>query len=246
MTTKHPASRHHPSYHSSRQRLFTLIELLVVIAIISILAAILMPALRRAKETAMGISCISNLKQIGIALANYAGDYNGLIPPANSSKSVMLVENGGYVPRTTTVCPSISHKLHRDWNSWGYNPILNERDTFWTKHFPASSVIFDPAHAPGSDPTPHRYSWIRPDRCDKPSEVANMADAGVIQAWGFWTTGTVIWNSPLRQDGEGTPVVGGSASGHESRAFRHNNLSNALYFDYHVEATPFPQVSCHQ
>lgn len=64
-----------------RKKLFTLIELLVVIAIIAILAAMLLPALNRARMMARKAACQSNLKDIGLMFQQYANDYDHVVPP---------------------------------------------------------------------------------------------------------------------------------------------------------------------
>jgi prepilin-type N-terminal cleavage/methylation domain-containing protein/prepilin-type processing-associated H-X9-DG protein len=72
---------------------FTLIELLVVVAIITVLVAILLPALGSARETAKTTACAANLRSIGQGIAFYATDYQGFLPPSNFWKGLQLTAN---------------------------------------------------------------------------------------------------------------------------------------------------------
>jgi prepilin-type N-terminal cleavage/methylation domain-containing protein/prepilin-type processing-associated H-X9-DG protein len=80
---------------------FTLIELLVVIAIIAILAAMLMPALSKAKQKAWTVGCLNNLKQLEVCWHLCALDHDDRLPPNNS---VMLI-GGGALARDISWCP---------------------------------------------------------------------------------------------------------------------------------------------
>ncbi len=82
-----------PRARSRGQRAFTLIELLVVIAIIAVLAAILFPVFSQAREKARAISCLSNQRQIGLALMLYIQDYDERYPQEHPSTSNPVVDD---------------------------------------------------------------------------------------------------------------------------------------------------------
>ena len=69
---------------AGKRRSFTLIELLVVIAIIAILAGLVMPALNKARASAVSASCVSNLRQLGMVMMRYSDGNQGFIPPTYS------------------------------------------------------------------------------------------------------------------------------------------------------------------
>lgn len=212
---------------AKRSALFTLIELLVVIAIIAILASLLMPSLKKARDSAKASLCVNNLKQIGYGCVNYSSDSGGIIPKVMSDDGTgqpgsfgywkLDLWNNQYITKQETFeCPTVGIYTDTQWDAYGWT-------TWWYGN-------------------QYMMNGLAVWRETPPGQAARAPE--------IWTD----WKCVLRYEEARSPaskflltdnhilndIAGGAGCYHpyylngEYLGYRHNRGVNVLYFDSHV------------
>lgn len=216
----------------SRTSAFTLIELLVVIAIIAILVGLLLPAVQKVRDAANRIKCANNLKQLGLALQNYASTFDGTMPPARTFENGLdrwwFGETNG-----TNVDASRGHLM----------PYLeNNRSVLQCPNVVTGKIQLK--YQGGTGGYGYNYAYLAPLKYPAPlylpvwtptkiqhiaSTSQTIAFTDSVGTWiDPWPTGTPVLIE--------VPLVEAPSGLYPSVHFRHTGTANVLFLDGHVES----------
>ena len=200
------------------RKAFTLVELLVVIAIIALLAALLLPALSRAKESGRRATCLNNLHQLDLALRLYVNDHEGLFPPRSTVQPWPEQLRPFYDEARTLVCPDDDRDSPRSY-------LLNVfSDYFKATLPPAEWRLF----------TKGNYATSLPEsRLPSPAETVLLGEKkSASPAFYVDLNSTVLSTVDViesgRHSGTGAPKSGGSNHAFADGSVRYIQFGRAL------------------
>jgi prepilin-type N-terminal cleavage/methylation domain-containing protein/prepilin-type processing-associated H-X9-DG protein len=164
-----------------KKRAFTLIELLVVIAIIAILASILFPVFARARENARRTSCLSNLKQMGLAVMQYTGDYDEKYPTSYTVTAQTPPDGMFWTTAVQWLWPQTLYPYHKSqavffcpssrYTQMGSSPTSTGKPIASNGQYGANVMLLSP-HSASAPPT------VSIAAVQTPASVYMLMDAG--------------------------------------------------------------------
>jgi prepilin-type processing-associated H-X9-DG protein len=237
---------------------FTLVELLVATGILFLLIAILLPVLNQARESARAVSCMSNLRQIGVATALYAVENDGYVEPTlwpwNTTVNPWTPGIGlpqilrRYVPmqdtgRTLWVCPSVPASTDQFPLCYGANQGVHPIPSYDPN---GKLVIWRDSAGKSHSDLKRLFNFKRA------SETVSMGD-GSLSSGAYTTTGQLAYTDSWYSEMYDPAVKNNSVNklggwswtntddGNYHLRYRHNGnrLANVLFLDGHTESAPY-------